>query len=110
MSNTISNNYILWVESLSALIQTDNIFHKYNNLSIETRRTNQTKTVESLEDDADNIELVVKDKTLSNRSLIIDSTTIKPYYDKLGGPQYTYADSLNYAKGACLNFIKQWVG
>ena len=91
--------YVMWINQLKDMIQEDNFCSITNNLSLSVYNPKSRD---------ENISIHVINNNNSTKMLVIDSTSIKPYYDKIGDPNFTYQQSLVFAKNNCLRFIKQW--
>lgn len=94
-----TDTYVMWVKQLKDMIQEDTFCSVTNNLSL---------SVYNPKSEDENISIHVINNNNSTKMLVIDSTSIKPYYDKIGDPNFTYQQSLAFAKNNCLKFIKQW--
>lgn len=94
-----TDTYVMWVKQLKDMIQEDTFCSVTNNLSL---------SVYNPKSEDENISIHVVNNNNSTKMLVIDSTSIKPYYDKIGDPNFTYQQSLAFAKNNCLKFIKQW--
>ena len=94
-----TDTYVMWVNKLKDMIQEDTFCSVTNNLSL---------SVYNPKSEDENISIHVINNNNSTKMLVIDSTSIKPYYDKIGDPNFTYQQSLAFAKNNCLKFIKQW--
>lgn len=91
------NNYNVWVNDLYDMMKNDTFFNTYNiKLSIHNS-------------EKENSGLAVHDYNLS-KTLIIDSTSIKPFYNQIGEPRLSYQQSLGLARGECMKTIKNWSG
>lgn len=44
-----------------------------------------------------------------NKFLIIDASSVKPFYNKIAEPSFPYEKSLVFAKNACLHYINNWL-
>ena len=94
-----TDTYVMWVNQLKDMIQEDTFCSITNNLSLSVYKPKS---------EDENISIHVINNNNSTKMLVIDSTSIKPYYDKIGDPNFTYQQSLAFAKNNCLKFIKQW--
>ena len=91
------NNYTKWVNDLYNMIKNDTFFNIYNiKLSVYSTKEGEPG-------------LSVIDLNLS-KTLIIDSTSIKPFYNQIGEPRLSYQQSLGLARGECMKTIKNWAG
>lgn len=92
--------YVTWVKQLNDMLKEDSFFStQYPNISF---------SVYNPKTEDESISIHVINNNNSAKMLVIDSTSIKPYYDKIGDPNFTYQQSLAFAKNNCLKFIKQW--
>ena len=91
------NNYNIWVNDLYDMMKNDTFFNTYN-IKLSVHELNEGDSG-----------LSVHDNNLS-KTLVIDSTSIKPYYEQIGEPNFTYQQSLGLARGVCMKAIRNWMG
>ena len=98
--------YEKWVKNLLKKINTNQIIVN-NNLNLEEYVPDLLDKEES---NKNNIGIIVQNKNFEKKFLVIDSSSIKPFYDKIAEPTFSYEKSLNFASNNCLNYILEWLG
>ena len=94
------NAYTSWVNDLYNNFKNNPFIKEYN---LEVNIHNDS--------DPEYIGLEITQSSLKvPKTLIIDSSTIKPFYRQIGDPNFSYIQSLNFATNECIKSIKIWMG
>lgn len=96
--------YEKWVKDLIEKIKVNQIIIN-NNLELE-----EYIPLSSEENNGNNMGIKIQNKNFESKFLIIDSSSIKPFYDKIAEPSFSYEKSLNFASNTCLTYILEWLG